>query len=413
MRRIAVRALSLIVLAAVLSALPAAGAEPRFGALTVEGNTVTSTALILHEMPFAEGDTFSFKLLDEAWEHLEDLGWFAYVDLQYDDMGGDVVPVNVLVEEDRTTRWYPVIDYDARWDILLGLRVYDINFRGHGEKLSAAATWYRRHGYELDWSHPWLFGARGLSCGVDAVWEDADFVYLDFDFRRFQVDGRLRWDFRAPFFVEAGIGSRSFEQKWTDASLPAAATAGKRSSLIWRGTLGMDTRDILWYPTRGMYNRVGIEYVDRPAFHDSYTLLTGDLRVFVPLPWEHILALRAWGRRVDGPLWVEDMLFWGGADTIRGYDYGTLAGEEGFLLTAEYRLPLFLMSISGDGRVIGIGLHAFGDAGGNWQDGETRGTLFSWGAGTHINLSDHQFRFEFAVNEDGDTRFQFHDAFNF
>jgi outer membrane protein assembly factor BamA len=396
-----------------LLAAGAAGAQTHFGPITVEGNSVTASSLILHELPFAEGDAFSFELLDKAWEHLEDLGWFAYVDLEYDDLGGDVVPVHVVVEEDRTTRWYPIIDYDPRWDLLLGLRVYDINFRGRGEKLSTSATWYKRHGYELGWSHPWLFGVRGLSWGVDAVWEDADFEYLDFDFRRLEGGGRLRWDFRSPFFVETGLSARAFEQKSPTSLLPAAVGAGKRNSLIWRGTVGMDTRDILWYPTRGVFNRLQVEIVDRPAFYDSNTLLTADLRAFVPLPWEHILALRAWGRRVDGPLWPEDLLFWGGAETIRGYQYGSLAGEEGFLLTAEYRLPLFLMTISGDGRVVGLGLHAFADAGSNWWEDETRDTLFSWGGGAHINVSDHQFRFEIAVTEDGDTSFQFLDAFNF
>ena len=83
------------------------------------------------------------------------------------------------------------------------------------------------------------------------------------------------------------------------------------------------------------------------------------------------------------------------------------------LLSVEYRWPLFLMPISGDGRVIGIGLHAFGDAGSNWWDAGDRGTLYSYGAGAHINISDHQFRFELAIPAEGDVTFQFMDAFNF
>jgi len=384
-----------------------------FGPISVEGNTSTRTDLILHELGFAQGDTFDFKALDASWEHLEDLGWFAFVDMDYDNSEGDMIPVTVVVEEDRTTRYYPVIDYDPRWEILLGARIYDINFRGRGETLSFAATWWRRHGYELDWHHPWLFGIKGLSCGVDMVWEDADFVFLDFDYNRHEVSGRLRWDFRSPFFVETGVTYHSFEQQTATAELPATHVAASRNRITWRGTVGVDSRDSVWYPTRGIYSRLSVELVDRPTFYETYTLLTGDLRGFVPLPWDHVLAMRAWGRRVDDALWPEDMLFWGGADTIRGYEYASIAGEEGFLLSVEYRWPIFLMPISGDGRVIGIGLHAFGDAGANWWNDQTDDTLFSYGGGAHINISDHQFRFELAITADDDVAFQFMDAFNF
>ena len=402
-----------LALAALLAASPAgAFTDAVFGPITVTGNSSTHTGLILHELDFAEGDPFDFAALDAAWEHLEDLGWFAFVDMDYDDTDPHAIAVTVNVEEDATTRYYPIIDYDPRWDVLLGARIYDINFGGRGERLSFGATWYDRHGYELDWSHPWLFGMKGLSCGLGLVWEDADFVFTDTDFRHVSGEARLRWDFRRPFFVEAGLELRRFEFE-TDASAPPSLQDVSRDALVWRGVIGVDSRDLAHYPTRGLYARATAEIIDRPAFYDTRRMITADLRGFVPLPWEHVLALRAWGRRVDGELDLEDRLYWGGADTIRGYDYASLAGEEGFLLSAEYRWPLFLMPISADGRVIGVGLHAFVDAGSAWWNGETSDPLYSWGAGTHFGVSDHQFRFEVAVDEDGEARFQFMDQFNF
>ena len=55
------------------------------------------------------------------------------MDIDYDEEIDGTIPIMVTVEEDRTTRFYPIIDYDRRWDVLLGARVYDINFRGRGE----------------------------------------------------------------------------------------------------------------------------------------------------------------------------------------------------------------------------------------------------------------------------------------
>jgi outer membrane protein assembly factor BamA len=385
---------------------------PVFGAITVEGNTSTQSALILHELGFAEGDPFDFGVLDRAWEHLEDLGWFAYVDLVVDDEGSDVVPVTVVVEEDATLRYYPIIDYDRRWDVLLGARVYDINLRGRGERLSLAATWYARHGYDVDWEHPWLFGVDGLSGGLDAGWERADFVHRDTDFDRWQLGARVRWDYRRPLFAQAELSAGGFRQDSAMGDLPDPWPAATRRRTTLRGTLGLDSRNQPWYPTRGFYHRLMAERVLGDGF-DDVTLLTGDLRAFLPLPWDHVLALRSWGRRAEGRVPPEDLLWWGGPETLRGYGYAGLVGDEGYLLSAEYRWPLFLMTISGDGRVIGVGLHAFSDLGANWFDGGGRHPLASWGGGAHINISNHQFRFELAVPEHDDTVFQFMDSFNF
>ncbi|MBU0741794.1 BamA/TamA family outer membrane protein [bacterium] len=411
-----VRFVFVAAICATLLAIPcvdaAAFGDATFGPITVEGNTATRTDLILHELGFAEGDPFDFALLDASWEHLEDLGWFAFVDLDYDDGDDGRVPVTVIVEEDRTTRWYPVIDYDPRWEVLLGARIYDINFRGRGEALSLTATWYRRHGYELTWRHPWLFGVSGLSCGLGGVWEDADFEYRDFGFTRWEAGGWVRWDFASPLFMETGASLGAFDQQGADDGLPDPWPAAKRGRTVVRGTLGLDSRDIVWYPTRGQYHRITCARIESDDFA-SYDAFTGDLRGFVPLPWDHVLALRAWGRRTDGHVPPEDVLHWGGAETIRGHEYASREGEEGFLLSVEYRWPLFLMTISGDGRVIGIGLHAFGDAGSNWWDGDRRGTLYGYGGGAHINISDHQFRFELAFTGEGEAVFQFMDAFNF
>jgi outer membrane protein assembly factor BamA len=192
-----------------------------------------------------------------------------------------------------------------------------------------------------------------------------------------------------------------------------ATEAEWRERLVLATELGWDNRDIPYYPTRGGYHRVRVRRVEGSGFA-SYTELAADLRQFVPLPWRHVLALRAYGRRVDRPVPLEDRLYWGGPETIRGYDYAVHEGDEGYLLSCEYRWPLFLMPISANGRVIGFGLHLFGDAGADWEDGASSGdALVSWGAGVHLNLSTLQLRFEFARTEDGDTVFQFADTFNF
>ena len=98
----------------------------------------------------------------------------------------------------------------------------------------------------------------------------------------------------------------------------------------------------------------------------------------------------------------------------RGCGLGAGEGEHGYLLSAEYRAPLFLMPTSPMGEMVGFGLHAFTDVGDNWFDGASSGqSLIGYGVGAHILLVSWQLRFEVARTRDGDTRFQFMDRFNF
>lgn len=406
-------AMAIIFLTVIAHAGHAADTEPlvRFGEIIVEGNLKTDTQLIRDELSFREGDPFDLNKIDDSWEHLEDLGYFIFVEIE-EEIIGDLALVTVSVDEDQTLRGYPIVDYDRRFDVMLGARIYDINFRGRGETVSLQGLWYRPHNYSAFWKHPWLMRVRGLDLKFSGEWETADFVYRDFDYTSWNTGAELTWNFLGPVFVSAAGGYGYFNQKGVFAgSVQYADPATRRH---WRSslTLGMDSRDLRWYPTRGAFHSLRMERISARDFQ-SYTQLIGDLRQFIPTPWNHVLALHAWGRLVNAHLPPEDRLYWGGSDTLRGYRYATIEGEEGFLLTVEYRWPLFLMPISADGRVIGIGLHAFTDIGSSWCDNLTREPLSSFGAGAHINIVSHQFRFEMARTESGKTVFQFMDSFNF
>jgi len=77
-------------------------------------------------------------------------------------------------------------------------------------------------------------------------------------------------------------------------------------------------------------------------------------------------------------------------------------------------MPLFLMPISPRGEIIGAGFHLFTDAGDAWYHGAEAGrSMFSYGAGFHLNIDTLQLRFEAARTREGDWMFEFMDKFNF
>lgn len=409
----------------------AAPARPArtFGPIEVDGNQRTATKLILRELGFREGDPYDAKLVQKAWDRLEDIGYFAFVDIADEEDDEGRVSLAITVEEDKTLHYYPLICYSRRHDYLLGARVREGNLRGRGEIVDLQATWLRVHGYRLSWTRPWLFNRREFELGVGGGWERAEFVHRDFDYSAWDAGSRLRWYWRAPFYLEAEGTFAGFQQRqdfdepnpYQYLGYPEYAGDVLRHYAGWRNrfaltlTAGVDTRDLEYYPTRGVYHRLIGRRVISDGF-DSYTEAIADLRQFVPMPLHKVLALHAYGRRVSDPhLPVEDRLWWGGPETIRGYRYAGLEGEEGWLLSAEYRWPLFLMPISPDGRVVGIGVHLFGDAGDNWYYGENghERIALSWGGGAHISVSTQHFRFEFARTREGEDVFQFADRFNF
>ncbi|MCP4573845.1 MAG: BamA/TamA family outer membrane protein [bacterium] len=391
------------------------------GEIVLEGNTRTDTDLILREMGLTLGQPFAYEDLDPVWDHLEDIGWFAFVDMEFDDADPGAVVLNVYLEEDTTLEYGPLVRFDRRHKYQFGGHLAERNLRGKGEILEAAISVYHLQRAELAWTHPWLLGVRGLEVELSAAAENADFVFRPFRYHKWDSDLQIRWNFSGPFFMSGGAGYGWFEQR-DDFAWPATDGGPTKPTYV-SGTsthrtlslaAGLDSRDNRYYPSRGIY----VEGTGRRWLSDdfdSYNEAVANARFFVPVPLkEHVLALRAWGRRTSGPAHLDNVLFFGGPETVRGYRFGLQEGDEGYLLSVEYRIPLFIMPISPRGELIGAGLHAFADAGDAWYHvGEAGEAKQSWGAGVHLNLDTLNLRFEAAQNRDGDWRFEFMDVFNF
>ncbi len=410
---------------------PPAQREARtFGPITITGNRHTTSVIIQRTLPFREGDPFDLGQIQEAWDRLENLGYFAYVDISYEEeQESGPVPLTIAVDEERTFHYYPLIKYDRRWKYRLGIHLDEQNFRGRGEILRLDAYWLYAQGYDLSWTRPWFANRKWLEAGLAGSWQRAGFVYRPFDFMRWSVGGRLRAYLRGHYYAEfepvlSGFNQREnyFEPDLLHPGLFLQWHSGWRNRLTLTTTLGCDSRDLEAYPTRGIYDRLIARRHFSDGF-DSFSEAIADFRHFIPTAWHHVIALHAYGRWVGEGLPPEDRLYWGGPETIRGYDYASLEGERAWLLSAEYRWPIFLMPIAPQ-RALGLGIHLFWDMGDAWYHDArpyrvpqnvryAPGPLMSWGGGAYINLSSQNFRFEIARNRDGQNAFQFEDHFNF
>ncbi|MBU2500052.1 BamA/TamA family outer membrane protein [bacterium] len=430
-------ALALITLAAVAAVGgPAARAQeftfpsrsdevPVLTAIEISGNEHSDRSLVLRIMALEIGRPLTLDDMDRAWDSLEDCGFFRFVEMEYDDEEPGEVVLRVILEEDLSTYYGPLLRYDRRFKYLAGGQVELRNLRGKGEKLRIeAAPAYIQHAL-VSWDRPWFLGRKGLQARVEVSGRQGGFVHRPFRFRKWDAAAEVRWSSSGGLFLDARFGVGQFERRdgfaWPSpvrGDEPAGATdlflPGIDDLTVVELAGGWDSRDNAYYPQGGIFCEGRARRWTSDAT-PTYLETSLDARAFLPLPWSgHLLALHAWGRTTDRPAHLDNLLFLGGPGSVRGLPLGVREGDSGYLLSAEYRIPLFLLPISPQGELVGFGIHFFGDAGDAWFHGDEAGrAIQSLGAGAHLNLDTLQLRFEGARTSEGDWRFEFMDTFNF
>ncbi|MDZ4699130.1 MAG: BamA/TamA family outer membrane protein [Rhodothermales bacterium] len=103
-----------------------------------------------------------------------------------------------------------------------------------------------------------------------------------------------------------------------------------------------DTRDDLFYPSRGAYARLSWMYFD-PAFGGDFQFSRAgvDLRRFWSLGWDQILAVQLQGLAVAGGAPFQLYPEVGGSELLRGYAQGRYKDRLVLALQAEYRLWVY------------------------------------------------------------------------
>ncbi|MGV8039494.1 MAG: BamA/TamA family outer membrane protein [Thermoanaerobaculaceae bacterium] len=91
-----------------------------------------------------------------------------------------------------------------------------------------------------------------------------------------------------------------------------------------------------------------------------------DARQYVPLSRRNELALRLWAAASDGNR--PNFYYFGGIDTLRGYDYQSLAGNRAFHANLEWRFPLIDHLVLPWLHLASVRGRVFVDVGGAWFD---------------------------------------------
>lgn len=142
-----------------------------------------------------------------------------------------------------------------------------------------------------------------------------------------------------------------------------------------------DTRNNAFSPDHGTMLQFYFDHFMPSLGSDyQYTNYVLDLRRFIRIGGEQVLALQAYGFFNAGEVPLRSLASLGGANSMRGYYAGRFRDKNQAVLQAEYRIPLFW-------RLGAVGFGGVGNVGPELKDLNFQDYKFSYGGGLRIALN--------------------------
>ena len=251
--------------------------------------------------------------------------------------------VEFLVEERPTTTINGSISYGTSVGLVGGLKLADTNFLGRGQEASInlEASNKGDKTFDISWFDPWIRNTERIQAGGSIYWrESVDDNAGPLDVEKVRKIG-TRWTIgkglndkiyvrlsaRYDHYKEI-LGSKQINDKYNLIALTP--------SLIY------DSRDNSFAPTKGIYSTLTYEKGDLIKDKRKYDQFEADLRAYHHTFFKdkNVMAYRVvWGSTGSG---TPDALRFsiGGAETLRGYEYGKFEGFNKFHATVENRTQI-------------------------------------------------------------------------
>ena len=251
--------------------------------------------------------------------------------------------VEFLVEERPTTTINGSISYGTSAGLVGGLKLADTNFLGRGQEASInlEASNKGDKTFDISWFDPWIRNTERIQAGGSIYWrESVDDNAGPLDVEKVRKIG-TRWTIgkglndkiyvrlsaRYDHYKEI-LGSKQINDTYNLIALTP--------SLIY------DSRDNSYAPTKGIYSTLTYEKGDLIKDKRKYDQFEADLRAYHHTFFKdkNVMAYRVvWGSTGSG---TPDALRFsiGGAETLRGYEYGKFEGFNKFHATVENRTQI-------------------------------------------------------------------------
>ena len=309
------------------------------------------------------GEIFKRENVESTMRELYRTGIFTSIEPvlsgKEDDPNARVV--EFLVEERPTTSINGSISYGTSVGLVGELKLSDSNFLGRGQDASITLSASNKGDktFDISWFDPWVKNTERVQLGGNVYWTESVDDNADRDEVEKVKKAGTRWTIgkglNSNLYVRLAARYDHFKE------LLGSKEVNDKYNLIAIGpSLIYDTRNNSYSPSKGIY--ATMSYERGKLIHDprKYDQFETDLRAYHPTFFgdKNVMAYRvAWGSTGSGT--PEALKFSiGGAESVRGYDYGAFDGYDKFHATVENRTKINDT----------LQLVAFFDIGNAWQN---------------------------------------------
>jgi outer membrane protein assembly factor BamA len=151
-------------------------------------------------------------------------------------------------------------------------------------------------------------------------------------------------------------------------------------------TLAYDTRDAVFLPHQGVLLQAGgLAFPEELGSTSAYQKLTLDLRYYVRIWHEHVVAFQARAEHAFGAVPIREMPSIGGPNGLRGYRYPRHMDDVMAYAQAEYRFPIWK-------RLDGVAFGGAGNVAPSVDDLDPALTKWAAGGGLRYRITDEKLR---------------------
>lgn len=235
------------------------------------GNSRTSDEVLRREMRQFENAWYSQAAIDRSKIRLQRLGFFESVEVETPAVPGSADQVDVVytVKETTSGQFTFGLGYSQSYGMTTSIQLSQNNFLGGGNRVSvdaSSSSYQKRYGFS--YTNPY-FTDDGVSLGYNLSWRELD--YSDFNTAQYNsTNGAAQVVFGVPITendtvsVMFGIDSNqitTYQGSTPQSIIDYIDAVGKRTFKSWRAEAGWarDTRNDYFMPTRGTYQRIGLE----------------------------------------------------------------------------------------------------------------------------------------------------------
>ncbi|MBO8142166.1 MAG: BamA/TamA family outer membrane protein [Firmicutes bacterium] len=311
----------------------------RVAEIRLTGNEKTRDFVIEREITFEPGDQLRRDEVRRTIQRINMLGYFDDVSARFYEVDDpDALGVEIAVQE-RKTGWASFgVGYSSQDGFIGFIEAQEDNLFGRGQQANVRLEFGKsRSLYDLGFYEPYFLGSR-MSLGFNLYNRSTQETFEEREFTDHRVGGDVTVGHPLGEYTRGFLRYKLENWTWTPVDSDDGESGATRSITLSTRT---DTTDHPFSPTQGFRGGVSVEMAGGFLGGDTvFTKYKADVSNYTQVGSSgQTVAVRLMygqGHRLPD----QEKFRVGGAETVRGYDYGAFVGDRMMVLNAEYRFPI-------------------------------------------------------------------------